>query len=63
LVVVGFVIYSVYFSESSSDVFTGSPRWTPDGKKIAFMSAYNGKREIYIMNADGSGQTRLTGAE
>ena len=39
------------------------PQWTPDGKKIVYVSWENGKPEIYIMNADGSKQTRLTVAE
>ena len=42
--------------------------WSPDGKKIAFVSlrdanrraGIKGNREIYVMNADGSDQTRLT---
>ncbi len=42
-----------------------SPAWSPDGLKIAFDSARDGNWEIYVMNADGTGQTRLTtnGAE
>ncbi|HKO19614.1 MAG TPA: hypothetical protein VJU82_12085 [Acidobacteriaceae bacterium] len=37
-------------------------RWSPDGKKIAFDSNRDGGIfEIYIMNADGSNPTRLTG--
>jgi Tol biopolymer transport system component len=36
------------------------PSWSPDGKKIAFVSYRNGHSDIYIMNADGSDQTRLT---
>ena len=40
-----------------------NPKWTPDGKKIVYVSWENGKSEIFIMNADGSGQTRLTKAE
>ena len=34
------------------------PAWSPDGKKIAFASVEDG--EIYAMNVDGSGRTRLT---
>jgi len=36
------------------------PAWSPDGNKIAFVSDRDGNREIYFMNAGGSGQTRLT---
>lgn len=39
------------------------PQWTPDGKKIVYVSWENEKPEIFIMNADGSRQTRLTKAE
>ena len=34
--------------------------WSPDGSKIAFVSDRDGNDEIYVMNADGSNQTRLT---
>lgn len=37
-----------------------NPRWSPDGKKIAFISYRDGQPEIYIMNNDGRNQTRLT---
>jgi Tol biopolymer transport system component len=33
---------------------------TPAGGRIVFTSARDGNDEIYVMNADGSGQTRLT---
>ena len=38
----------------------GSPAWSPDGARIAFYSERDGNAEIYVMNADGSGVTRLT---
>jgi TolB protein len=38
------------------------PNWSPDGKKIVYVSYENEKAEIFIMNADGSKQTRLTKA-
>ena len=34
--------------------------WSPDGTQIAFVSDRDGNREIYVMNANGTGQTRLT---
>ena len=39
------------------------PQWTPDGKKIVYVSHDNEKAEIFIMNVDGSKKTRLTKAE
>ena len=36
------------------------PSWSPDGKQIAFMSDRTGKNQIYVMNADGTVQTRIT---
>lgn len=36
------------------------PAWSPDGQSIVFVSSRSGNREIYVMNADGSGETRLT---
>jgi Tol biopolymer transport system component len=33
--------------------------WSPDGRKIAFVSARDGG-EIYVVNADGTGERRLT---
>jgi TolB protein len=35
-------------------------RWSPDGSRIVFVSIRDGNRELYLMNPDGSGQTRLT---
>jgi TolB protein len=36
------------------------PVFSPDGKRVAFMSARDGNTEIYVMNVDGSGVRRLT---
>jgi Tol biopolymer transport system component len=36
------------------------PKWSPDGKKISFISDRYGEEDIYIMNPDGTGQTKLT---
>ena len=40
-----------------------NPAWSPDGRKIAFLRADTvnaGSHEIFVMNADGTGVTRLT---
>ena len=34
--------------------------WSPDGSKIAFASTRDDDWEIYVMDSDGSNQTRLT---
>jgi Tol biopolymer transport system component len=37
------------------------PKWSPDGKRIAFSrrdASYN--QDIYVMNADGTGLTNIT---
>ena len=36
------------------------PNLSPDGKRIVFSSRRDGDYEIYVMNADGTGETRLT---
>lgn len=38
----------------------GHLSWSLDGNKIAFMSGRDGNPEIYVMNADGTEQRRLT---
>ncbi|MCI0730561.1 MAG: PKD domain-containing protein [Chloroflexi bacterium] len=42
---------------SSLDAY---PAWSPDGTRIVFQSGRDGNDEIYVMDADGSGQARLT---
>ena len=38
----------------------GRPAWSPDGTRLAFESARDGNMELYVVNGDGSGLTRLT---
>jgi TolB protein len=40
--------------------YYSSAAWSPDGRKMAFVSDRDGNGEIYVMNADGSAQRRLT---
>lgn len=34
--------------------------WSPDGARLAFVSDRDGDEEIYVVNADGSGERQLT---
>jgi Tol biopolymer transport system component len=36
------------------------PRWSPDGKRIAFMSDRSGPYQVWVINADGSGLQQIT---
>ena len=36
------------------------PAFSPDGSRIAFVSLRDGNAEIYVMNADGTGASRVT---
>jgi Tol biopolymer transport system component len=39
---------------------SAAPAWSPDGRKLTFVSYRNGNSEVYVMNANGSGQRSLT---
>ncbi len=45
---------------TDNDVDDTAPVWSPDGRRIAFVSRRDGNREIYVMNADGNEQLNLT---
>ncbi len=38
----------------------GWPRWSPDGKRIAFTSRRTGDYEVWVINRDGSGMRQVT---
>lgn len=37
-----------------------NPSWSPDGRRIVFDSTRTGNLDVFVMNADGSGQSNLT---
>ncbi|MCX7599241.1 MAG: hypothetical protein N2512_10320 [Armatimonadetes bacterium] len=41
----------------------GAPAWSPDGTQIAFHSDRGGNYDIWVVNVDGTGLTRLTSAD
>jgi len=41
-------------------VFKGHPQWSPDGKKILFVSKRDGKPDIFVVDTDGASLVRLT---
>lgn len=43
-----------------SDTGEWSPRWSPDGRRIAFTAHRSGNADIWLMNADGSNPRNLT---
>jgi Tol biopolymer transport system component len=48
-------------SQRSGPLVTGlQPAWSPDGTRIAYVASTGGISQIFVMNADGSGQTQVT---
>ncbi len=45
-----------FFGTREAFATAGAPDWFPDGKQIAFVS----DGDIYVMNADGTDQPRIT---
>ena len=54
------VLFAAVFATASSLGGCGGGGGGFSGSKIVFASNRDGNFEIYVMNADGSGQTRLT---
>jgi Tol biopolymer transport system component len=46
-------------TNASSTEFHSEPSWSPDGNRIAIARLYGSGSEIFILNADGSGATRV----
>jgi TolB protein len=44
----------------SHNAWLDTPAWSPDGRRIAFVSRHGGNTDVYVMNADGSSQRNLT---
>ncbi|HEX9024508.1 MAG TPA: Tol-Pal system beta propeller repeat protein TolB [Geobacteraceae bacterium] len=60
-----FQIYSINPGGSDDTQLTSEgrnehPRWSPDGRYVAFNSTRGGVEAIYVMRADGSGQVRVS---
>ncbi|OGS28078.1 MAG: Tol-Pal system beta propeller repeat protein TolB [Elusimicrobia bacterium RIFOXYB2_FULL_48_7] len=60
--------FNIYLYDIASDKAAGltsgsgsneNPSFSPDGRFIAFSSTRNGKKELFIMSIDGSGQHRV----
>jgi tricorn protease len=45
---------------TSGPGYTSFPRFSSDGKQVAFTSEYDGNREVYVMPAEGGTPKRLT---
>jgi hypothetical protein len=43
-----------------SEALSGEPAWSPDGQRIAFVSYRDGRAQLYVMDATGANQRRVT---
>ena len=50
-------------ADTSTSVSEGGAAWSPDGARIAFVSSFDSKSDIYVADADGSNPKRLTNNE
>jgi hypothetical protein len=39
---------------------SGTPRWSPDSRRIVFDSNVNGNADVYVVDADGGAPRRIT---
>jgi TolB protein len=52
------ILELIHGKSTPADVQT--PAWSPEGRKLAFVSQRDGNSEIYVMNAEGGEQENLT---
>jgi dipeptidyl aminopeptidase/acylaminoacyl peptidase len=45
---------------TSGDRSNTSPRWSPDGKHIAFISSRDGSSQVWVMNNEGKNDKKIT---
>jgi TolB protein len=45
---------------TTAGAYNVNPRWSPKGNRIAYARMQGGAFHIYVINADGSGDTQLT---
>ena len=62
-----FEIYTMNFDgtdltklTNNQNGYSASPKWSPDGSKIAFISYENGKNALYLINDDSSNLIKIT---
>ena len=55
------LLTSISFDSNAQRSYSNThPEWSPDGSKIAFTSNRDGNVEIYVVDADGENERRLT---
>ena len=52
-----------YYQLTNSKKSSTNPQWSPDSKRIAFVSDRDGKRQIYLIAPNGGEAVQLTGVE
>ncbi len=51
------------FALTASKKSSSAPDWSPDGRKIAFLSDRDGRQQLYMIAPDGGESTQLTSVE
>jgi Tol biopolymer transport system component len=51
---------SVQLTEDPTHRNSDDPSWSPDGKKVLFSTGRSGKNELWVMDADGSNEKKVS---